>query len=205
MEGQSGIPQVTVKREEQSNSVILTYFQGDINSMVDQHFNRALSKASNNKVPSGKSKKIRKVVKSESVSPSCQWGVQSPSWSDGHFNSVSSRLQLNSTKESIHPPSLGSQEHGSSWAFPPMQHDGMGLPTMTYPHAMTHESLGITGQQYSNSLLNLLHGDRSEVAASMASGSKPELLPNWGGQPGFRDPMNPDTGIVLDKKDLYWY
>ena len=64
MAGHSGSPQVVLKTEEQSNRVIFTYFQGDIGSMVDQHFNRALSKASKTKAPSGKGKKSRKAVKS---------------------------------------------------------------------------------------------------------------------------------------------
>lgn len=36
---------VAKKTKEESGSVLLTYFQGDINSMVDEHFSRALSQA----------------------------------------------------------------------------------------------------------------------------------------------------------------
>ncbi|NXU62870.1 VGLL1 protein, partial [Horornis vulcanius] len=36
-----------VKTEWGSQSVVFTYFQGDINSMVDEHFSRALSNAKN--------------------------------------------------------------------------------------------------------------------------------------------------------------
>lgn len=36
-----------VKTEWGSQSVVFTYFQGDINSMVDQHFSRALGNAKN--------------------------------------------------------------------------------------------------------------------------------------------------------------
>ncbi|XP_010899779.1 transcription cofactor vestigial-like protein 1 [Esox lucius] len=208
MEGYSGSPQVIVKTEEQSNSVLFTYFHGDISSMVDEHFSRALGKASRTKAPSGKSKKIRKAVKSESDSASCQWGVLSPSWSDGRFDPVvSGRLQQNGTKESrsTHPLALDSQDQSTGWAFTPMQHESLGLPAVGYPHTMSPEGLGVAGQQYSNSLLNLLHSDRSEAVVSMPSGSKPELLPGWTGHTGFRDPMNPDSGIVLEKKDLYWY
>ncbi|CAB1325368.1 unnamed protein product [Coregonus sp. 'balchen'] len=208
MAGRSGSPHEVVKIEEQSDRVIFTYFQGDIGSMVDEHFTRALSKASNNKAPSGKGKKSRKAVKSESDSTSCQWGVSTPSWSEGHSAPVSGSLQLSSTKESSssHPLALDSPEESTSpWAFTSRQHGGLGLPAMAFPHAMSPEGLGVTGQHYTNSLLNLLHSDRSEVAAGMASGSKPELFPSWTGHPGFRDPMDPDSGIVLEKKDLYWY
>lgn len=52
-----------VKVEEHSRCVILTYFQGDINAMVDAHFSRALSKVCKAKPPMGKTKKIRKMIK----------------------------------------------------------------------------------------------------------------------------------------------
>nr|XP_046180735.1 transcription cofactor vestigial-like protein 2 [Oncorhynchus gorbuscha]XP_046180736.1 transcription cofactor vestigial-like protein 2 [Oncorhynchus gorbuscha] len=204
----SGSPQEVVKTEVQSDRVIFTYFQGDIGSMVDQHFTRALGKVGKNKAPSGKGKKSRKAVKSESDLTSCRWGVSTPSWSEGHFAPVSGSLQLSNTKESSssHPPALDSpDESPSPWAFASRQHGGLGLPAMAYPHAMSPEGLGVTGQHYTNSLLNLLHSDRSEVAADMVSGSKPELFPSWTGHPVFREPMNPDSGIVLEKKDLYWY
>ncbi|NP_001140030.1 Transcription cofactor vestigial-like protein 1 [Salmo salar] len=90
----SGSPQEVVKTEVQSDRVIFTYFQGDIGSMVDQHFTRALGKAGKNKAHGGKGKKSRKAVKSESDLTSCRWGVSTPSWSEGHFAPVSGSLQL---------------------------------------------------------------------------------------------------------------
>lgn len=48
---------VAKKTKEESGSVLLTYFQGDINSMVDEHFSRALSQA--NKLKEERSKIIR--------------------------------------------------------------------------------------------------------------------------------------------------
>lgn len=54
---------MAVKVEEHSQCVILTYFQGDINSMVDAHFSRALSKVCKAKAPAVKTKRIRKTIK----------------------------------------------------------------------------------------------------------------------------------------------
>lgn len=54
----------SVKVEETSQSVILTYFQGDIGSMVDAHFSRALSRADRAKPQLAKPKKNRKSLKS---------------------------------------------------------------------------------------------------------------------------------------------
>uniref|UniRef100_A0A8B9H814 Uncharacterized protein n=1 Tax=Astyanax mexicanus TaxID=7994 RepID=A0A8B9H814_ASTMX len=54
---------VAGKAEEQSGSLLYTYFQGDINSMVDAHFSRALSKATKPKAELIKIKKTRKTAK----------------------------------------------------------------------------------------------------------------------------------------------
>lgn len=54
---------MAVKVEQHSQCVILTYFHGDINSMVDAHFTRALSKVCKAKAPAAKPKKIRKTIK----------------------------------------------------------------------------------------------------------------------------------------------
>ncbi|KAM6953177.1 transcription cofactor vestigial-like protein 1 [Aplochiton taeniatus] len=206
MAGCSGSP-VAVKMEEQSQGVIFTYFKGDIGSMVDQHFHRALSKDKK------KSNKNRKSVKSEEPT-SCQWsGPSTESWSEGHLQSVSRRLQLNSpTEPHPNPPlPLGSPDTASaSWSsYSPRQSGGLGLIPISYPPSLPPNGLSLTGQQYASSLLNLLHSDRSEVSPGIASGSKPDFLPSWTGHPGFRDPMDPagglESGRSVDKKDLYWY
>lgn len=62
MEHQPGSP-VPGKAEEQSGSLLFTYFQGDINSMVDAHFSRALENITKPKEDITKSKKPRKSVK----------------------------------------------------------------------------------------------------------------------------------------------
>lgn len=54
---------IAVKVEKHSQYVILTYFQGDINSMVNEHFDRALGKVCKAKAPSAKTKKIPKMIK----------------------------------------------------------------------------------------------------------------------------------------------
>uniref|UniRef100_A0A3Q2YIJ3 Uncharacterized LOC109511936 n=1 Tax=Hippocampus comes TaxID=109280 RepID=A0A3Q2YIJ3_HIPCM len=54
---------VAVKVEGHSRSVILRYFRGDIGSMVDAHFSRALSKDGKDNMPVAKAKKMRKNIK----------------------------------------------------------------------------------------------------------------------------------------------
>lgn len=206
MAGSSASPRA-VKTEEQSQSVLFTYFQGDIGSMVDEHFTRALSKACNTKAFGRKSKKSRKAVKPEPESNSCQWGAPKQPWSEGQCAPMSGRLQLRTSKEA--DPSLPLALSSPDSAPAPWTLGSLGLPPISYSHALSQEGLGITGQQYTNSLLNLLHSDRAEMDPSMASGSKPSVLSSWTTHPGFREPMDPtvslDPGVPLEKRDLYWY
>lgn len=54
---------MAVKVEKHQQCIILTYFHGDTNSMVDAHFARALSTVCREKAPTPRAKKIRKSVK----------------------------------------------------------------------------------------------------------------------------------------------
>ncbi|MEQ2161427.1 hypothetical protein GOODEAATRI_009518 [Goodea atripinnis] len=167
---------MAVKVEGNSHRVILTYFEGDINSMVDKHFSRALSKISKANEPTARSKKIRKTVKM------------------GKHGSVSVPYS-----ESQVPPVMGhilalgsAEETPGSWnGF--RSREGPALSTIMC--SLSPDGLSLTGQQYSTSLLNLLHGDRAEVGASIASSSKPEPLPSWAVPPGFRESVDPSLGF----------
>uniref|UniRef100_A0A4W6EBE4 Uncharacterized protein n=1 Tax=Lates calcarifer TaxID=8187 RepID=A0A4W6EBE4_LATCA len=79
-----------VKVEEHSQCVILTYFQGDINSMVDAHFTRALGKNCKAKAPAAKAKKLRKTIKSEDTS-TCQ-GSALDSYTESQAPPLAGRL-----------------------------------------------------------------------------------------------------------------
>ncbi|XP_044061802.1 transcription cofactor vestigial-like protein 1 [Siniperca chuatsi] len=194
MEDRSDSP-MAVKVEEHSQCVILTYFQGDINSMVDAHFTRALSKVKA-KAPAVKTKKIRKTVKLEETRPSRESAVDS--CSESQVPPVAGCLLTFSPAE---------DDPGSWHSFTARAGEGPGSSSITY--SLSPEGLSLTGQQYATSLLNLLHNDRGEMRPSMASTSKPELLPSWTMPQGFRESMDPavdyEPGRRLDKKDLYWY
>lgn len=194
MEDRTDTP-MAVKVEKHSQYVILTYFQGDINSMVDAHFNRALSKVCKAKAPAAKTKKIRKAIKLEETSP-CQ-GSAVDSYSEPQVPPAGGLLTYNPADDAP-----------DSWhSFAGRTGEGAGLPSLAY--SLSQEGLSVTGQQYATSLLNLLHNDRSEMGPSMASSSKPELPPSWTMPQGFRESMDPAVGFEpghrLDKKDLYWY
>nr|XP_046262822.1 transcription cofactor vestigial-like protein 1 isoform X2 [Scatophagus argus] len=186
---------MAVKVEKHSQYVILTYFQGDINSMVDAHFTRALSNICEAKAPAVKTKKIRKSIKMEETS-TCQGSVVDPY--------TKSQLPHGGNLLTFSPV----DEAPDSWhSLPTRAGEGPGFPSIAY--SLSHEGLSLTGQQYATSLLNLLHSDRGEMGPSLASSSKPELLPSWTVPQGFRESADPavvfEPGQRLDKKDLYWY
>lgn len=187
-----------VKVEEHSHQcVILTYFHGDIGSMVDAHFRRALSKACKAKAPAVKPKKIRKPIKTEE-------------------SSVCGNSAVDSYPESQVPPVAGghlltfnpADDPPNSWpSFTGRTGEASGLSSLAY--SLSSEGLSVTGQQYAQSLLNLLHSDRTEMGPNIASSSKPDLLPNWTVPQGIRESVDPSIGFEpgrhLEKKDLYWY
>ncbi|XP_029368671.1 transcription cofactor vestigial-like protein 1 [Echeneis naucrates] len=190
--------QRAVKVEEYSRCVILTYFQGDANSMVDAHFNRALSKGCKAKAPGAKIKKLHKTIKSENDSP-CQ-GAGTDFYTESQASPVAGRLLNFSPADNTHIP-------GSWSSLTARSGEGSVLPPIAY--SLSPEGLSLTGQQYTTSLLNLLHNDRGDIGPSTASTSKPELLPSWTVPQGFRESVDPTVGFEherhLEKKDLYWY
>ncbi|XP_037531676.1 transcription cofactor vestigial-like protein 1 [Nematolebias whitei] len=183
---------IAVKVEENSHSFVLTYFQGDINSMVDAHFTRALSKLCKPTELAGKTKNSHKPIKSE------------------HTNTCHSSV---SYTKSLVPSEGGHSVTFSSANETPVSwnsfrtREGPVLPAIVCP--LPPEGQCFTGQQYSTSLLNLLHSDRGEIVPSMASSSKPEPVPGWTVPQGFRESVDPsisfEPGRHVDKKDLYWY
>lgn len=185
---------MAVKVEKHQQCVILTYFHGDTNSMVDAHFARALSTVCREKAPTPRAKKIRKSVKIEKNS-SCQGSAANP-YSPSKVPPPGGLLNLSPVDDA---PEV--------WhSFATRDGDGPGLPSIAY--SLSPEGLSLTGQQYATSLLNLLHTDQAEGGPSGGpSTSKPELHHSWMMQQGFRESVDPafEPGRRLDKKDLYWY
>ncbi|XP_034038135.1 transcription cofactor vestigial-like protein 1 [Thalassophryne amazonica] len=194
---------IAVKVEGHSRSVILTYFQGDTGSMVDAHFKRALSKGCKAKAPAAKMKRPNKPFKLEE-STTCQ---KTKTYSEQQVKVLAGHPEL--SKDPHCSLSFSPAETPQSlWhSFPTRPAEGPALHPITY--SLSSEGLGITGHQYTNSLLNLLHSDQTEVGTSVASTSKPELLPSWTVPQGFRDSADPAAGFEpgqrMEKKDLYWY
>lgn len=201
---------VAEKAEEQSGSLLYTYFQGDINSMVDAHFSRALSKATKPKADLIKIKKKHRAAKTEQPGSS-NWGMQSPP----HFIHAYApgRIQFGRREEpqtNPHLPPIPPAESSTIWPGGPRQGTSLVFSPMVYPSAASAKGLVPPDQQYSSSLLNLLDSDRPDLGTVMVSASKQEFIPGWPRHPGFENQMMPhhslDSGMqMIDKKDLYWY
>ncbi|XP_056098336.1 transcription cofactor vestigial-like protein 1 [Rhinichthys klamathensis goyatoka] len=208
MEEDLGSPVAKIK--EESGSVLLTYFQGDINSMVDEHFSRALSKATK---PKGEHSKMKRNLRSAQTNElgSNQWEAQSQTRFQPMFPPEHLRLRTSSESQSNHhmPPNLPAN-NAVLWSGDSRQGMSLALPPMMYPSAVSSDGLMVAEQQYSNSLLNLLHNDRPDMSTVMGPSSKQELMSGWTKYPGFGGQMacdlNLNSGVqVIEKKDLYWY
>ncbi|XP_064526135.1 transcription cofactor vestigial-like protein 1 isoform X2 [Pseudopipra pipra] len=156
-----------VKTEWGSQSVVFTYFQGDINSVVDEHFSRALSNAKNPQDLSTKHKGDNVVLKNDSMSPH-QWNFSShcykpyPSSSATSMSNSGLNFPAAGLGGQYQPPALRSHptQPADLWPFP-----SIGSPSVT--NSMYHPALPnlhvvdepISDRKY-GSLLGLLQQER---------------------------------------------
>lgn len=211
---------IAVRVEQHPQYVVLTYFQGDISSMVDAHFTRALGKECKTKASAARAKKIHKTIKlgkrtNQHALPDYNltslvrliaWFLSLTAAEDA---SPCQSSAGNSYRDSQMPPppghllSFSSVDNSSSWhSLNPRTGESPALPSIAYP--LPPDGLSLTGQQYATSLLNLLHSDRGEMGPSMPSNmpssSKPELVPNW--SPAFREPTDSLNAVGFEQGNL---
>lgn len=197
---------MAVKVEKHSQYIILTYFHGDTNSMVDAHFSRALGDVCRDKGPGGKAKKTRKTVKLGKKAGRRTGLVTLFGLLTVFLFTDKSNLCQESTVDDYPKPQLppGSlltlgpvEDSPNSWhPFPARGDQSVGLPSIAY--SLSPE--GLTGQQYATSLLNLLHTEQADMGASLPSSSKPELHPSWMVQPVLREPVDHTMAFKSGKK-----
>ncbi|XP_051764016.1 transcription cofactor vestigial-like protein 1 [Ctenopharyngodon idella] len=189
---------------------LFTYYQGDINTAVDEHFFRALNKATIPKDLSTKAKDSNRTPKSDvppSSSSSSPWGL---TWSKSTHSSGSSKLtQLTSIEASlpsqgviVNPSGLSSSS--SLWPCPPRQSTAFELPQILYQQPVAAESSA-------SSYLNLLQMDRPTGGIMISPFSKSDTRPEWNSGMAFKDVSGSriglDSGVPVSEinKDLYWY
>ncbi|NWY64950.1 VGLL1 protein, partial [Erithacus rubecula] len=157
-----------VKTEWGSQSVVFTYFQGDINSMVDQHFSRALGNAKNPQDLNTKHKGEMVVLKNvDSMSPhhwnfSSHWYKPYPSSSSTSTANSTLNFSAAGVVGQCQPSSLRScpVQPADLWPFTPA-----GTPSVTdsvYAHTLPdlHASDELISDRKYSSLLGLLQQER---------------------------------------------
>lgn len=210
MEDDLGNP-VAKKTEEESSCVLLTYFKGDINSMVDEHFSRALSQAAKPKGECSEIKRNRKFAQTNGLGSS-QWEAQSQTRFQPLYPPEHLRLGASSESQSNHHmPSSHTANSAALWSGDSRQGLSLALPPMMpYTSAVSSDGLMVAEHQYSNSLLNMLHNDHPDMGTVVLSSSKQDLMSGWTKYPGFGNQMNCNINLNsgvqgIEKKDLYWY
>ncbi|XP_016348975.1 transcription cofactor vestigial-like protein 1 [Sinocyclocheilus anshuiensis] len=192
---------------------LFTYYQGDINAAVDEHFFRALNKATTPKDLSTKAKDSNRIPKSDV--PSSSWASSGLTWSKSTHSSGSSNLaQLITMKPPppsqgdivnpsvLSPSSSSSSSSSSLWPCPPRQGTAFELPQILYQQPMAAESSA-------SSYLDLLQMDRPTGGIMISPFSKSETRPEWNSGTTFKDGsrIGLDSGVPVSEisKDLYWY
>ncbi|XP_028671629.2 transcription cofactor vestigial-like protein 1 [Erpetoichthys calabaricus] len=213
----SGVEQLA-DASGQSRSVLFTYFQGDINSVVDEHFSRALNKVNKPKDLSIKGKNSKMPGKESTSDPSVPvpWSFPVQSWIDNSYPPPSSSRIHFSSPANLHPhseglPSTPNQPPGL-WALPgrSSSNSTFGVPPSVYAQAIGQDHpAGVSERQYASSFLNLLHSEKVPVANNLDAASKSQVLPSWEGN----KPSALGSGLTLDSgihsqdkgKNIYWY
>ncbi|KAA0703990.1 Transcription cofactor vestigial-like protein 1 [Triplophysa tibetana] len=184
--------------EEKSKDApqLFTYYQGDINTAVDEHFFRALNKATIPKDLSTKAKDSKRTFKSDLPQSSWAYPYNSP------------KLSQLTPVDNAHPPQgVIMNPPGSSsslWPSSSRQGTAFELPQMLYPQ---HSS----PQSTPNSYLNLLQMDRHSGGIMISPYSKTDARPEWNAGTAYKDipgsRMGLDSGVPVTEtsKDLYWY
>ncbi|KAK7125791.1 hypothetical protein R3I93_021227 [Phoxinus phoxinus] len=190
---------------------LFTYYQGDINTAVDEHFFRALNRANIPKDLSTKAKESNRTPKSDAPlsSSSSPWAFPGLTWSKSTHSSGSSKLTQLTSMEAT-PPSQGVivnpsglSSSSSLWHCPPRQSTAFELPQILYQPPVAAEG---------SSYLNLLQMDRPTGGIMISPPfSKSETRPEWNSGTGFKDVSGSriglDSGVPVSEinKDLYWY
>ncbi|XP_043921228.1 transcription cofactor vestigial-like protein 1 [Protopterus annectens] len=206
----------SVKTEINPRCVVFTYFQGDINSVVDEHFSRALNKDNIPKDMSTKSKNADAAIKNEKYMPPAMGNAPQTSWIGSYQAPQPPPPRIASTGHSLPVPSEYYQptvlqgqppQLPALWPFSPD-------PCSVYHHPLTDPPLvqGSIPDRHYTSLLSLLQHDRlSPESNSGTVTTKQDLSPSC--TTGTQELYSVDQGLHLDRefqpqdkrKDIYWY
>lgn len=206
--------------ESSSRCMVFTYFKGDINSVVDEHFARALKRTSSpvNICPKRKNESIE--PKTDEQQSTNQWTPGAPFWSSpyqrpalppGHRNAtrvpMATAQYRPDTLHNLRPPPR------DPWLLPAMSSQSLAGTVYRPPIPELHRMMpaAINNRQYS-SLLVPLQSERPAAGPSQRqTAPKTNLTCTWAGAaPGLAEmgqSLNPDIGFQHQekRKDIYWY
>ncbi|XP_066573584.1 transcription cofactor vestigial-like protein 2b [Amia ocellicauda] len=189
-----------------SRCVLFTYYQGDISSVVDEHFSRALSS-----YMEGEGKKRGEEPGTDSPSPSSKRSFP-PSFWDSNYASPPSRGPSEGAAYSVDPysptlhPGLPPPHPSESWAYPQSSAYG--------PPRPLHELYSPPGLEshYSPLLMPTVRPSRLPALPGHYDVTKLDTSPAWPGLLPSSDvaqtlTLNIDAGLQHHKKgkELYWF
>ncbi|XP_048192698.1 transcription cofactor vestigial-like protein 1 [Perognathus longimembris pacificus] len=162
--------QAPVKTEWNSRCVLFTYFQGDINSVVDEHFSRALRNIKRPCGPYPTSQSENVILSNDGDMPPNQWRFSSP-WSKPRpetslVNGASSSsftvpVPVMMDQYPLALPEACSVPTEGLWHFPTLASSH--LPQLGYPQAFSNRHLVLEPQpdRRHDPLLSLIQVERS--------------------------------------------
>nr|XP_005990402.1 PREDICTED: transcription cofactor vestigial-like protein 1 [Latimeria chalumnae] len=207
-----------VEAQSSSQSVVHTYFQGDINSVIDEHFTRALSKANKPKDLRTKGRNEDCTSKNGSPMSSGQWNLSSSTWMDLYQAPTPPQIQNSGLNLSVgaHPYTSAVLQN------PPIQPQGIWhIPPQRSPNSsssMRHQSLPELSmvpcpipERHYTPFLSLLQHERIPTGSSQGSTVHQDSLSTSKAEAsGLHDEgktVHLERGFQHQdkKKDLFWY
>ncbi|XP_062997879.1 transcription cofactor vestigial-like protein 1 [Elgaria multicarinata webbii] len=211
---QLGKSKQPVKTEWGSQYVVFTYFQGDINSVVDEHFSRALSAAKTPQDLSRKNSNEDVIVKTENHMSPQQWSF-SPPWPKPYHTSCP--LNLSSSDGNAAATAADPYEPSDLQGIPPSATDLWHLPsradpnltaTSGYPPSMPdlHMAQGSGADGKFGSLLGLLQQERCPSSIQQTPDSGSACLTSSARLPNTSQSLTSRGGIAANdrRRDLYF-
>ncbi|XP_069468901.1 transcription cofactor vestigial-like protein 1 [Ambystoma mexicanum] len=202
-----------IKAEWSSRCVVFTYFQGDINTVVDEHFSRALRNVKNPQDLSIKNKNEGVILKN--ANHISQGHINySPQWTKHQQAAPAMNMSPGLNSPADHYPASVLQSHHSQspdlWHYPPMgatSPAGQGY----HPHSMPaelHMAQGPSPDGKYGSLLSLLQHERCPPSMLEPVMKHEQSSPCAGGPAGSQNmiqSISPQGDIHSQerRKDLY--
>ncbi|GCC18516.1 hypothetical protein chiPu_0021677 [Chiloscyllium punctatum] len=215
----------TVRSQEAEGStrcMVFTYFKGDSNSMVEQHFNRALKRS---RSPTGNSSKRKAAtnISTAGEKPSAHplhWDPRAPLWPSSPQGANLSAVPLKAVGAPLpvpqyhvdSPSSLHPQPH-PPWLLPRVSshslEDSIFCQSMPDLHRLTPAA--INSHQYNSFLVPLRGAGMPAETSQRQTVPKSNLTSAWTepvpGAADVRQSESVDAGLQAPqrRKDIYWY